>query len=105
MVLIFAPHLLFAEGPPTEGPSLGLPLGIYTNHFGKVTFYITLFLHFITTIYKSQICNDNSNFLGRAARGIAVAYTGGNPQQYLIIIIIIMITANIITILIIVILF
>ena len=37
MWLIFLPHLLFAEGPPTEGPSLGLPLGIYTNHFGKVT--------------------------------------------------------------------
>ena len=98
MVLIFAPHLLFAEGPPTEGPSLGLPLGIYTNHFGKVTIYITLIL-------QATICNDNSNFLGRAARGIAVAYTGGNPQQYLIIIIIIMITANIITILINVILF
>ena len=103
MWLIFLPHLLFAEGPPTEGPSLGLPLGIYTNHFGKVTIYVTLLLQ--AAIYKSQICNDNSNFLGRAARGIAVAYTGGNSQQCLVIIIIIMITADIITILIIAILF
>ena len=58
MMMIITLISTFSEGPPTEGPSLGLPLGIYTNHFGKVKIIYVLCTLLIMEVFWQKLNNE-----------------------------------------------